>query len=81
MNRRTFDRRLSAAGLPFQKALDETRCEYAQQLLAYTRLEIAKIAAIVGYADPGILTRAFVRWSSVTPSAWRTSRAKEASDC
>ena len=81
MNRRTFDRRLSAVGLPFQKALDETRCEFAQQLLACTKLEIAKISTIVGYADPGILTRAFVRWSSLTPSAWRASRANEANDC
>jgi AraC-like DNA-binding protein len=81
MNRRTFDRRLSAVGLPFQKVLDETRCEFAQQLLACTRLEIAKIATIVGYADPSILTRAFVRWSGVTPSAWRASRGNESNDC
>jgi AraC-like DNA-binding protein len=71
MSRRTLDRQLSAAGLPFQKALDETRCEYARQLLAYTRLEIGKIAMIVGYADPSILTRAFARWAGVTPRSWR----------
>ncbi len=71
MSRRTLDRRLAAAGLPFRKALDEARCEYARQLLACTRLEIAKIATIVGYADPSILTRAFARCSGVTPSSWR----------
>jgi AraC-like DNA-binding protein len=81
MNRRTLDRRLSALGLPFQKALDETRCEYAQQLLAYTRLEIAKIATIVGYTDPSVFTRAFVRWAGLTPSRWRAKRAREAHTC
>ena len=39
MSRRTLDRRLDASGVKFQEALDETRCEYAQQLLAYTRRE------------------------------------------
>lgn len=81
MSRRTLDRRLAAAGLPFQKALDEARCEYARQLLAYTRLEIGKIAMIVGYADPSILTRAFTRWAGVTPSSWRAKRLFDANNC
>ena len=81
MSRRTLDRRLTAAGLPFQRALDEARCEYARQLLAYTRLEIGKIAMIVGYADPSILTRAFTRWAGVTPSSWRAKRLFDASNC
>jgi AraC-like DNA-binding protein len=71
MSRRSFDRQLSSAGFPFRQALAEARCEYARQLLAYTRLEIGKIATIVGYADPSTLTRAFTRWSGTTPSSWR----------
>jgi AraC-like DNA-binding protein len=78
MSRRTLDRRLANAGLPFQKALDEARSEYARQLLTYTRLEIGKVATIVGYADPSILTRAFTRWSGATPSDWRSKRTSEA---
>jgi AraC-like DNA-binding protein len=81
MNRRTLDRRLSALGLPFQKALDETRCEYAQQLLAYTGLQIGKIATIVGYTDPSTLARRFVRWTGLTPSGWRATRAGGANSC
>jgi AraC-like DNA-binding protein len=80
MGRRTLDRRLADAGLPFQKALDETRCEYARQLLAYTRLEIAKVATIVGYSDPSIFTRAFARWAGVTPSNWRAKRLSDTTD-
>ena len=81
MSRRTLDRRLDASGLQFQVALDETRCEYAQQLLACTRLKIATIATIVGYADPSILTRGFVRWTGVTPSQWRSELATNPDSC
>ena len=65
----------------FQEALDETRCEYAQQLLDCTQLKIADIATIVGYADPSILTRGFVRWAGVTPSQWRAAPGREADTC
>jgi AraC-like DNA-binding protein len=81
MGRRTLDRRLAVARLPFQKALDETRCEYAQQLLAFTRLEIGKVATIVGYADPSIFTRAFTRWAGMTPGRWRENRLLNSNDC
>jgi AraC-like DNA-binding protein len=80
MGRRTLHRRLDDLGLQFQEALDETRCDYAQQLLAYTRLEIASIASMVGYTDPSVLTRGFVRWTGITPSQWRTKRLSETND-
>jgi len=81
MTRRTLDRRLDASGVNFQEALDETRCEYAKQLLDCTRLQIAHIATIVGYADPSVLTRGFVRWAGVTPSQWRAKLGREADTC
>ena len=74
MSRRTFHRRLEARGLGFQEVLDETRCEFAEQLLAHTRLSVSEIAGIVGYAHPSILTRAFVRWKGTPPSEWRLQR-------
>jgi AraC-like DNA-binding protein len=73
MSRRTLHRRLAAWGLRFQELLDETRCEFAQQLLANTRLSIGEIALLVGYTDPSVLTRGFVRWTGVPPSEWRSN--------
>jgi AraC-like DNA-binding protein len=73
MSRRTLHRRLDVYGLRFQEVLDETRCEFAQQLLANTRLSVSEIALIVGYADPAVLTRAFERWIAVSPSEWRSN--------
>jgi AraC-like DNA-binding protein len=75
MSRRTLHRRLEADGLRFQTVLDETRCEFARQLLACTRLSISDIANIVGYADPSIFTRKFTRWTGLPPSKWRLNAA------
>jgi AraC-like DNA-binding protein len=77
MSPRTLNRRLDAWKLGFQEMLDEARCEFAQQLLANTRLGIGEIATIVGYADPAILTRAFTRWVGATPSDWRLTSAAD----
>ena len=68
---RTLQRRLNEFGLGFQDVLDQTRCEYAKQMLSNTRLGIAEIANIVGFKDHSILTRSFTRWAGVTPSGWR----------
>jgi AraC-like DNA-binding protein len=75
MSRRTLHRRLGAYGLRFQEVLDETHCEFAQQLPANARLSISKVATIVGYADPSILTRSFERWMGLSPSQWRSNFA------
>lgn len=71
MRRRTVQRRLNDANLPFQQLLDETRCDFAQQLLLGTKLNISEISAIVGYRQPGIFSRAFSEWVGITPLKWR----------
>jgi AraC-like DNA-binding protein len=73
MSRRTLHRRLDAYGLRFQGVLDETRSEFAKQLLANTGLSIGQVATIVGYADPSILTRMFIRRTGLSPSKWRST--------
>ena len=72
ISRRTLHRRLDAQGLRFRQVLDETRIEFARQLLANTRIGICQIATLVGYADPSILTRGFVRSMGLPPSKWRS---------
>ena len=73
MSRRTLHRRLDAEGVHYQEILDETRCGFAQQLLADTTLRIGEIATIVGYTDPSALTRRFIRWTGVPPNEWRSN--------
>lgn len=69
--RKTLDRRLRGEGVAFREILEETRLELVKQLLQNTRLSIGEIATVVGYASPGVLTRAFIRWTGIVPSIWR----------
>lgn len=71
MSRRTLHRRLEDQGFRFQELVDQTRGEFARQLLTNTALSVGKIGMIVGYSDPSVFTRAFVRWAGSTPSEWR----------
>jgi AraC-like DNA-binding protein len=72
MNRRTLNRRLQTQGLTFQRLVDEIRYEIAGQLLENTGLSMCQIALILNYADASAFTRAFRRWSGITPTAWRS---------
>jgi len=68
---RTMNRRLLAAGTSFRKLLDETRFELARRMLKNSRLTVCQIADSLGYADSRAFTRAFRRWSGVSPGQWR----------
>jgi AraC-like DNA-binding protein len=76
MHSRTMNRRLNHYGVGFQQLLEETRFEIARQMLEFTTVEIGKIADLLGYAAPGIFTRAFRRWSNTTPAEWRAERRR-----
>ena len=71
MNRRTLNRHLNALGTNFQQVADEIRFEISRQLLEDSKMEIVQIAMFLGYSNASAFTRAFRRWSSTTPAAWR----------
>lgn len=77
MHERTLGRRLQASGTTLQRLLDETRLEMARQLLRDTRVPVARVAAALGYGDPTVFTRAFVRWTGRTPSSFRAELAAD----
>ncbi|MCC6559404.1 MAG: AraC family transcriptional regulator [Polyangiaceae bacterium] len=68
---RTLKRRLAEQGTTFSALLDEQRRQEALLLLDDARLSIDEIAARVGYSDTANFTRAFRRWTGVTPAAHR----------
>jgi AraC-like DNA-binding protein len=68
---RTLHRRLAESGTTFQEVVDSVRFDTAATLLAQTDLPLSEIADALDYADPSTFTRAFVRWTGSTPSAWR----------
>jgi AraC-like DNA-binding protein len=77
MHSRTLHRRLSECGTGFQQLVDESRFAFARQLLQDSSMDLGEISELLGYAAPGVFTRAFHRWSGTTPAAWRAQRKVE----
>jgi AraC-like DNA-binding protein len=74
MHQRTLHRRLAEAGTSFQVLLDEVRYDAARHYLLSSTKTLADIAAALGYSELSAFTRAFRRWSGVTPGAYRQQR-------
>ncbi|WP_336367759.1 AraC family transcriptional regulator [Marinobacter sp. C2H3] len=71
VSERTLKRRLQEEEASFQNLVDEVRLERARELLTSTRLNLSQIADALGYADAANFTRAFKRWTGVSPSQYR----------
>jgi AraC-like DNA-binding protein len=68
---RTLQRRLAAAGVSYQRALDQSRCEVAERHLGDASLSIAEVSWLMGYSEPSAFHRAFKRWRGLSPQAFR----------
>ena len=71
MHERTLHRRLREQGTSFSHELEDVRNGMSQQLLAESTMPIAKIAKALNYADVSAFSRAFKRWTEITPAQWR----------
>ncbi len=72
VSERTLKRRLQEEGCSFQQLVDDVRLERAGDLLENTGLNLSQIADSLGYADAANFTRAFKRWTGVSPSHYRS---------
>ena len=68
---RTLQRRLKAEGLKFNDLLNEAKYEHAKAMLRDSSETVAAIAKALGYSDPAHFTRAFRRWSGMSPTAFK----------
>lgn len=71
MSGRTLQRRLDAQGLSFQRLVEERLLRRAKMMLETTAPSITEIAFELGYRDLAHFTRAFRRWTGISPSAYR----------
>jgi AraC-like DNA-binding protein len=71
MSRRTLVRRLASEGLTFAGILDELRIDLAKTYLKKDELSISQTAWLLGYGEISAFTRAFKRWTGMTPRHWR----------
>lgn len=69
----TLRRRLRGEGQSYSAIRDEIRYGLAQRLLQQDTILVSDIATRLGYAEPSAFYRAFLKWSGMTPTAFRLS--------
>lgn len=67
----TLYRRLKAEGVTFEEVLDELRHKLATHYLGGRKVSVAEAAYLVGFSDPSAFSRAFKRWTGISPKAMR----------
>jgi AraC-like DNA-binding protein len=71
IRRRTLQRRLSEASTTFSSLVEEVRMTRAISVLADDSVALGEIAIRLGYSDQSNFSRAFRRWTGVSPQAYR----------
>lgn len=69
---RSLQADLSSDGTSYRTLLEAARLERAAALLQESRESVTRIAIDLGYHEPTNFTRAFRRWSGLTPSDFRS---------
>ena len=67
MSPRTLQRRLARHGLSWQRWLDRSREQLAQQYLDDASLTLADIALLLGFSEQSAFNRAYRRWTGRSP--------------
>lgn len=78
MSRRSLQRKLAALRLTYQGVLDETRHELARRYLDDAAKSVTEITFLLGFSEQSAFTRAFRRWSGMSPSAYREGAGRPA---
>ena len=71
MSVRTLQRQLKQGGLRFNDLLNQAKFEHAKKMLVDPEMSIKAAAQSLGYSDPAHFTRAFRRWSGLSPTGYR----------
>lgn len=78
LSRQTLFRRLRAEGVTFAGVLDDLRHRLALHYLAGRKVSVNETAYLVGFSDPAAFSRAFKRWTGMSPKAARDVRTPPA---
>jgi AraC-like DNA-binding protein len=71
MTTRSLQRRLAELGTTYRELINQTRHELSLEYLAQRQHSISDIAYLLGFAEVSAFTRAFKRWTGLSPTAWR----------
>ena len=72
---RTLQRRLGSEGTSFSQLIDQTRHQRAFAMPAESDNRLIDIALVLGYKDAPSFTRAFRRWTGISPREYRKIQA------
>lgn len=75
LTEKTLQRRLKDEDSSYQQILEETRCELAQQYLREPKISVCEVTFRLGFSDQSSFTRAFKRWTGVSPGEFRDEKA------
>ena len=71
MSPTTLQLKLSQRSTNFQQLLDDTRKELACSYLSQAARSVTEVTFMLGFSDTSNFTRAFKRWTGVSPSDYR----------
>jgi len=80
MSMSTFQRRLKEESSTFKGLVEQVRMDKAEVHLADLRLNLADVAARLGFSDAPAFFKAFKRWTGETPADYRKNIIKLSSD-
>jgi AraC-like DNA-binding protein len=76
MSVRSLQRQLAEEGLTYSRLVEQVRYDQAVTLLKRPDLKLIEIAADLGYTDSANFTRAFKRWTGVSPREFRAQHVE-----
>jgi AraC-like DNA-binding protein len=76
-SRHTLHRALRDEGVTFEQVLDELRHKLALHYLQGKKVSVNETAYLVGFSDPAPFSRAFKRWTGISPRDARMARPPE----
>ncbi len=77
---RTLQRRFSDCGISYHRLLGQTRQRLSMSYLRQTGLKVSEIAFLLGYTDVSAFSRAFLRWTALTPGEYRRASSSRDDD-
>lgn len=73
MSARTLQRKLAEAKTTYLQLVDDTRKDLALRYIEDPRRSVTDITFSLGFSQPSAFTRAFKRWTGLSPSDYRAS--------
>jgi AraC-like DNA-binding protein len=72
---KALQRQLAEENTTYSALLEDVREKMAKEMLSHSKVPIANIAALLGYAATPPFTLAFKRWTGLSPFQWRAKHA------